>query len=119
TSTWCGPDSQGNWFSMNYYCLVGSSLINALQLHTYVYPSTDKNIGEPTISGSDGRWNANTLSVGTWNGHALASSNQTTGDNVYQGYVLSVSENWNDPAFAPPSQSKFCGWECPLEDHNT
>jgi len=105
---------------MNYYCLLGSSVINAIQLGTYVFPSTNKNIGEPTISGSDGRWNTNTLYVYTsQEGNAIAQSSETTGDYTYNGVAYPVAEYWNDPAFSPGIYKKFCGWECMISLRNS
>jgi hypothetical protein len=104
----CGPDAQGHWFGPNFHCLVGSSLTNARQLGNYIYPSTDRNIGEPTQYGSSGNWNQNLLYV-TFDGGALsASSTEDVGTG--QG---ALTEYWSNVAGTSKSQyESFCGWEC-------
>lgn len=105
TSDWCSDTSQGNTF-VNYYCTTGTSITNAIQLGNYVYPSTNKNIGEPVVSGSNGKWNPSTLFVSG----SSAYSNETTGDYVVGGVPQAVSEYWSDKSGT--SMSQFCGWQC-------
>lgn len=106
TSDWCSDTSQGNTFPPNYYCTTGTSIINAIQLGNYVYPATTRNIGEPTISGSNGHWNSSVLFV---NG-SEAYSVETTGDYVVGGVAQGLPEYWSNKAGT--SMSQFCGWQC-------
>jgi hypothetical protein len=111
---YCGIDTQGHLFDWNYYCFVGNTAIEARQNGNYVFPTTDKNIGEPTTAGLDGHWNRNVLSVNVLaNGTELASSGETTGDYVVNGVAQPVYEFWSDPSYSTSDRGKFCGWQCP------
>ena len=105
TSDWCSDTSQGNLF-VNHYCTTGTSITNAIQLGNYVFPGTDKNIGEPVISGSNGRWNSSTLVVSGSDAYSV----EVTGDYVVNGVPQGLREYWNNKANT--SWQKFCGWQC-------
>ena len=105
TSDWCGASSQGNLF-VNHYCTAGASIINAIQLGNYVFPDTTKNVGEPVVSGSNGKWNANVLVL---NG-SQAYSTEITGDYLVNGSPAPLPEFWND--MTGTAYAKFCGWQC-------
>ncbi len=94
-----------------FSCVTGDTVIEGRKNHNFVYPSADKNIGEPSNTVGNGHWNRNTLTVSSdGQGHELASSFEETGDASW--VVGGGWENWNDPTWSPPTERRFCGWEC-------